>query len=99
MNLDKLIDQFIGEWAKGIDPVETKCDEDIMYNRLNENLVIGYNQALQDLKSRKQELVEGIVGIIKNFDIKYGLRGEPITNPLIKLEDVKNFIIKELTRK
>jgi hypothetical protein len=49
MNLENLIDQWIGEEKHIL------CDE---YED-------GYNQALQDLKSRKQELVEGIEKLMK----------------------------------
>jgi hypothetical protein len=52
MNLDKLIDQYIGE-EKVPNPKYEQVEISTIY-------LAGYNQALQDLKSRKQELIEGI---------------------------------------
>ena len=70
MNLDKLIDQWIGE-------------EKIPNPNGNSNTFLsyinGHNSALQDLKSRKQELIEGIVGIIeikKQQNIKCEMEGK-----------------------
>jgi DNA-directed RNA polymerase subunit RPC12/RpoP len=33
---------------------------------------------------------------IKNFDVKYGVLGEPVTNPLIHIEDIKRMILESL---
>lgn len=57
MNLDTLIDQWIvEERTENAQEDQSVCDE-VYYEQLKN---IGYNQALQDLKSRKQELIEGI---------------------------------------
>jgi hypothetical protein len=56
MNLDKLIDKFIGEEKE--DVKEVKYQNDFHLSKLA--FKQGYNAKTQDLKSRKQELVEGI---------------------------------------
>lgn len=56
MNLDKLIDQFIGEEAK---KYKKQFQEE-----MTDECVIALN-VLQNLKSRKQELVEGICKMLE----------------------------------
>lgn len=63
MNLDTLIDQFIGEEK-----------ETLPYTDLKNEFPEGYNQALQDLKSRKQELVEGIRKQIVEHQFKMDIK-------------------------
>ena len=59
-NLNDLIDQWIGEEEKLPHPSDTG-NEDLWFE--NEEALIR-NKLRQDLKSRKQELVEGIVNTI-----------------------------------
>ena len=65
MNLEQIIDQFIGE-EKNITDLKKSIvkDFDVVIDAYQN---FGYNQALQDLKSRKQELREGIVKLM-NYD-------------------------------
>jgi hypothetical protein len=75
MNLETLIDQWIGEEIK---------HESLEYN-FEEDWEDGYNEKTQDLKSRKQELIEGIVVEIKKLDDKcWGWSGEATINEIIK---------------
>ena len=55
MNLDKLIDQWIGEEKNTPYKDNHTLGDEVVWT-----FEEGYNQALQDLKSRKQELIEGI---------------------------------------
>ena len=62
-NLDKLIDQFIGEEKNTPYKDNHTLGDEVVWTFED-----GYNQALQDLKSRKQELIEGIVEyMIENY--------------------------------
>lgn len=83
MNLDKLIDQFIGEDEKDFYPA----------NQYLEDCAITRNQLRQDLKSRKQELTKRIVEVIyqKGVDIQIAWK--------YLSEEQKTEIIKELTGK
>lgn len=60
MDINKIIDDWVDKSL-----VNLYLTEDI-----GTNYVQGKYDALQDLKSRKQELIEGIVGIIENLDTK-----------------------------
>ena len=67
MNLDTLIDQWIGKEKKYKHPLEDGCTIQCeCFDCLNTYFT---NQALQDLKSRKQELIEGIVKIADGHKI------------------------------
>ena len=63
MNLEQIIDQFIGEEKQ-------PSLEGTVFNPIDADpaCVAGYNAKIQDLKSRKQELIEGIVEyMIENY--------------------------------
>lgn len=119
MNLDKLIDQWIGEEKELWQPKPfPKGKEGILDNETaqialqnaremtNNTWNHAYNAKIQDLKSRKQELIEGIVGIIKNIkedgstdDTPLAKGVQSISNPdmLKGWKACRYEIIKELT--
>lgn len=82
MNLNTLIDQFIGEEMKCI------CNNGSCISH-------GHNAKIQDLKSRKPELIEGIVDIIKNSPNTFGITDKDGRGGAILIDD----LIKELTDK
>lgn len=59
MNLDKLIDQWIGEEKHTPYKENHTLGDEVVWTFED-----GYNQALQDLKSRKQELIESVKKIL-----------------------------------
>jgi vacuolar-type H+-ATPase subunit E/Vma4 len=44
--------KMIPEYAKPIEKVPETTEKDRIYNLLNENLVLGYNQCIADIKSK-----------------------------------------------
>lgn len=103
MNLDRLIDQWI-------DKQISKYNESVFIMQHNTGVLDMLDDqisALQDLKSRKQELIEGIVGIIESRikedgstdDTPYIKGVQQISNPdmLKGWKACRYEIIKELT--
>lgn len=70
-NLETIIDDFVDK-LKEEEPC-TKCE----YH-------IGYNEALEDLKSYKQELIEGIVEITWDYITKAFKDGSASKNELVR---------------
>lgn len=101
-NLEQIIDQWLGEEK------EVKCNHthikttqnvvSICYNCSRDG---GYNQSFKDLKSRKKELVDGIVNEIQSLKHtstkdKYGY--DPMDNPLFTKKRNENEIIDRIIK-
>lgn len=58
--IEGVIEQMERSFAKSIDRVPETTERDRVYNILNENMVIGYNQALSDQISLLKKVLEEI---------------------------------------
>lgn len=85
-------DSKIEDYIKKGDTIQIKIDE-VVANKytpewIKELVTLAHSSGRREAISKIQE-----------FDIKYGIHGKPVTNPLMRLEDVKRFLIDFLLDK
>lgn len=84
-----IISGFCGGFIIGALTIKTLFNETPIYYHNDSNKMI--DTAV--IKERKN-----ILNKIKKFDIKLGMWGQSVNNPLMKLEDVKSFLLEELNK-
>ena len=55
------------------------------------------NKIKSFISSTHSHLIEEIIKEIENFDVHYGIHGEPVENPLMRTKDFKRLLITNLS--
>lgn len=73
-DIENIIKKNLPEPAKGIEKVIENTEQDRIYNLLNENMIIGFNQALSQIDTSliADEVLKVVVEKIKEIKIKDG---------------------------